>query len=267
MLSKLLDRFDKKRDIAIEVTDYGVYSSRKVEAIYNDSDRCYRTKSWATRNLNVSTVDSFVDFIAEEFKRAENETGNKATVVINRHGGNFSGNDDFRDISCSYERSLTTGWIELDHIANTKINHETLLTTLQKLRPYINNFEDLYLTLLDIRSIGRSEMISNPVFVPGDDMVANSGYKITYKLQSGTQEDVTLPNRFEVVLPYSRGRQEVCYKVPVELLYLNNGNGRIEIVFQVAELEQIEEQALQDEVDYLKSKLAQFKDLLVLLNY
>lgn len=267
MLSKLFDRFDKKRDVIIEVTDYGVYSSRKLEAIYNDSDKCYRTKSWATRCLKVSTVDSFVDFIAEEFKRARNETGNNATVVINRHGGNFNGNDNFENIGCNYERSLTTGWIELNRVANTKINHETLLTTLQKLRPYIENFEDLYLTLLDIRSIGRSEMISNPVFVPGDDMIANSGYKITYKLQSGTQEDVTLPNRFEVILPYSRGRQDVCYRVPVELLYLNNGNGRIEIVFQVAELEQIEEQALQDEVDYLKSKLAQFKDLLVLLNY
>ena len=267
MLSKLFDRFDKKRDITINVTDYGVYTERKVEAIYNDSEKCYMTKRWKARDLKVSTVDSFVDFIAEEFKRADNETGNKSTVVINSYGGRFSGDDDFNNITCNYERSLTTGWTELNKVANTKINHETLLTTLQKLRPYIENFEDLYLTLLDIRSIGRSEMISNPVFVPGDDMIANSGYKITYKLQSGTQEDVTLPNRFEVILPYSRGRQDVYYRVPVELLYLNNGNGRIEIVFQVAELEQIEEQALQDEVDYLKSKLTQFKDLLVLLNY
>lgn len=78
---------------------------------------------------------------------------------------------------------------------------------------------------------------------------AGSGYKISFKLQSGTQEDVVLPNRFIVHLPYSRGRQDVLYDVPVELMYLNNGTGRVEILFQIAELERIEEEALKDEVD------------------
>lgn len=55
--------------------------------------------------------------------------------------------------------------------------------------------------------------------------------------------------------------------VPVELMYLNNGTGRVEILFQIAELERIEEEALKDEVDYLTAKLDNFSDLLVLLNY
>lgn len=76
-----------------------------------------------------------------------------------------------------------------------------------------------------------------------------------------------MPNRFIVKLPYSRGRQDVLYDVPVELMYLNNGTGRVEILFQIAELERIEEEALKDEVDYLTAKLDSFSDLLVLLNY
>ena len=67
-------------------------------------------------------------------------------------------------------------------------------------------------------------------------------------------------------MPYSRGRQDVLYDVPVELMYLNNGTGRVEILFQIAELERIEEEALKDEVDYLTAKLGNFSDLLVLLN-
>lgn len=68
-------------------------------------------------------------------------------------------------------------------------------------------------------------------------------------------------------MPYAKGRMDTVYEVPVELMFLNNGNGRIEVLFQVAELEQIEEKALRDEVDYLKEKLEKYSDLLVLLNY
>lgn len=269
MLDKLFDRIDRKRDAKIEVTEYGVYGSRQVEAVYSDSSEQYKVRERAVRRLRVSTVNSFIDFINEELDRTKNKTGKKSTVIISDCGGNFSADDNFEGISCSYERSLTEGWKTLCRVANCKIGHEQLLTTLQKLRPYIDNFEDLYLTLLDIRAIGRSEMVSNPVFFMGNDggLGVSSGYKITYKLQSGTQEDVMLPNAFEVVLPYARGRQDITYRVPVELMYLNNGNGRIEVLFQVAELEQIEENALEDEVKYLKEQLSEFKDLLVLLNY
>lgn len=269
MLDKIFERLDKKRESKINITDYGVYTSREAEAVYSDNEQEYIKSERKNRNLNVSTVDSFIDFIREELKRVDNKTGYMATVTINNEGGLFSADDDFKKITCEYSRSLTEGWKALENVANTKIGHEQLLVTLQKLRPYIENFEELYFTLLDIRAIGRSEMISNPVFFTdgAGSFGASSGYKITYKLSSGTQEEVNLPNKFEVILPYSRGRQDVLYKVPVELMYLNNGSGRIEILFQIAELERIEETALQEEVEYLKEKLSEFSELLVLLNY
>lgn len=268
MLNKLLKKLEQKREALIDVKDYGVYSSRNVEAIYNDNHECYNITSQNKRNIYVSTVDSFIDFIREEFKRADNNTGNISTVIINSSGGHFCADDDFKNITCEYQRSLTAGWKALENVANHKINHEQLLTVLQKLRPYIDDFENLYFTLLDIRTIGRSEMVSNPVFFAGENgFGASSGYKITYKLQSGNQEESILPSRFTVNLPYSRGRQDILYEVPIELMYLNNGNGSIEVLFQIPELEQIEEQALQDEVEYLENKLGEFKDLLVLLNY
>lgn len=44
MLKELLDRIDNKRDIKIEVEEYGVYNTRKTEAIYNDATSCYQTR-------------------------------------------------------------------------------------------------------------------------------------------------------------------------------------------------------------------------------
>lgn len=264
MLNKLLDRFDKKRETLIEVTERGVYTTRKIEAVYNDSNEEYEITTATTREKHVSCVDSFIDFIDEELNRNNNKTGKLATVSINQKGGHFSADDDFGGKVCVYDRALTILWQTLKSVANKKLNHEQLLTTLQQLRPCIPNFEKLYLNLLDIRTIGRSEMISNPVFMNGE---AGAGYKISYKLQNGTDDESVLPSDFVCVVPYAKGRMDKTYIVPVELMFLNNGNGRIEVLFQIAELEQIEEKALQDEVDYLKEKLKKYADLLVLLNY
>lgn len=264
MFKELLDRLDTKRDIKINVTDSGVYSDRQVEAVYNDSVQKYEIFGKSSRSLNVSSVISFIDFIDEELRRANNKTGKLSTVIINGAGGYFSADDDFKEKSCKYERSLTSLWQTLKSVANKKLNHEQLLTTLQKLRPCIPNFEELYLQLLDIRTIGRSEMISNPVFINSE---AGCGYKITYKLQNGSQDETELPANFVCTVPYAKGRPDITYDIPIELMFLNNGSGIVEVLFQCSELERIEEKALQDEVDYLKGKLSEYKNLLVLLNY
>lgn len=80
MLDKLFERIDKKRESRINVTEYGVYSDRLREAVYSDNKEEYVPTEYKTRSLNVSTVDSFVDFIREELKRRGNETGNMSTT-------------------------------------------------------------------------------------------------------------------------------------------------------------------------------------------
>lgn len=264
MLNTLLKRIDNKREVKINVTEYGVYTNRQIEAVYNDDNQCYETEERAKRHKDVSFVGSFIDFIDEELKRAGNDTGKMATVVINQNGGSFCADDDYKEKGCDYRRALTVLWQTLKNVANQKLTHEQLLVALQKLRPCIPNFEELYIKLLDIRTIGKSEMISNPVFVNNG---AETGYKIKFKLQSGVDDEVELPANFTCVVPFAKGRADVTYEVPIELMFLNNGSGRVEVLFQCSELERIEEKALQDEVDYLKEGLAKYKDLLVLLNY
>lgn len=265
MFKEILKKLEAKRDVTIEATQYGVYTTRKTELLYNDADQKYELEfSKKDRNVAVSSIKSFIDYIKEELDRLDNKTGKKATVIISNQGGLFSADDDFGDNHCRYSRAETSLWKTIKSVANRKLNHEELLTTLQKLRPCIADFQTLYRQLLDIRTIGRSEVISNPVFIDGE---AGAGYKINFKLQSGNDEQAVLPSQFSCTVPYAKGRPEVAYEIPVELMFLNDGHGRIEVLFQCAELEQIEEEALQDEVDYLVKNLGEFKDLLVLLNY
>ena len=124
MLKELLDRIDNKRDVKIEVEEYGVYNSRKTEAIYNDATSCYQTRGRNNRILDVSSVNSFIDFIDEELDRCKNKTGKLATVVVNGGGGSFCADDDFGGKRCDYERSLTTLWKTLKSVAHCKLNHE-----------------------------------------------------------------------------------------------------------------------------------------------
>ncbi len=109
MLKELFERLDKKRDIQIDSTDYGVYSERPQKMIYSDCKQEYASIERYSRKLEVSSVNSFIDFISEELKRLNNETGNKTTVTINTNGGYFSADDDFKQIGCNYKRSLTNG--------------------------------------------------------------------------------------------------------------------------------------------------------------
>lgn len=264
MLKELFNRIDTKRDVKTTVTEYGVYGERQIECVYNDAKQCYEEQDRISRSIDVSSVNSFIDFIREELDRLGNKTGKKSTVIINNDGGEFCADDDFKDINCDYNRALTTLWKTLRSAANRKMNHEELLTTLQRLRPCIPNFEELYRNLLDIRTIGRSVMISNPVFIDGE---AGAGYKISFKLQNGADDEAILPSNFTCVVPFAKGRPDVTYEVPIELMFLNNGSGKVEVLFQCSELERIEEKALQDEVEYLTKNLEEFKDLLVLLNY
>lgn len=99
MFKELFDRLDKKRNVEIESTEYGVYSEKNMKALYNDNTMQYEFLTKRTRHITVSSVDSFIDFISEELKRLNNASGQKTTVTIHDDGGFFSADDDFGTIT------------------------------------------------------------------------------------------------------------------------------------------------------------------------
>lgn len=66
-------------------------------------------------------------------------------------------------------------------------------------------------------------------------------------------------------LPYAKGNYEKLYDVDVQLVYDNRCG--INVLIQAPRFEQAEEQALLDEVEFLKEELKQYPDLLVLFNF
>lgn len=261
-IKKILSNIQAKRPVKDEITIYGNYSERTKEAIYNDSTQKYETGNYLKTCENVSTVKSFRDFIKEELKRRKKETGDLATAVISSKGGRFVADDDFQRGQCEFHRSLSQQWLAFAECIGRTYNHEEFLRLLQKLSPSIPDFKDLYFKFLDIRVIGRSESVSKPFYVNGE---TEQGVKIKFKMQGGEDDSITLPDSFIITLPYAKGNYDKLYEVNVNLVYDNRCG--INILIQAPEFEQVEEQALLDEVEFLKEELSEYKDLLVLFNF
>lgn len=261
-IKKILEKVQQQRPTKETVTIYGNYTDKTVEAIYNDATQRYETRDPLKSCENVSTVESFAVFIKEELKRRGRETGRLATAVIDSNGGRFTADDDFQRGNCKFTRSLSEQWETFKNCIGKSYNHEEFLRLMQKLSPSIVDFENLYPTLLDIRIIGRSEEISKPFYVNGE---TETGIKIKFKMRGGEDEDIIMPEKFTVKLPYAKGNYDKFYNVDVQLVYDNRCG--INILIQAPMFEQAEEQALLDEVELLKKELSQYKDLLVLFNF
>lgn len=262
-IKKILQNIQVQRPVKDEAIIYGNYTTTTKEAFYDDSDRCYRVRDYLKNSEEVSTVQSFSDFIKEELKRRDKTTGKLATAVINSAGGHFTADDDFQRGNCTFKRSLSEQWLAFKRCIGNSYSHEEFLLLMQKLSPSIVNFEDLYPTLLDIRVIGRAETVSKPFYVNGETEAA--GVKIKFKMRGGEDEDIILPDHFTVRLPYAKGNYDKLYDVDVNLVYDNRGG--VNILIQAPMFEQAEEKALLDEVEFLKNELKQYPDLLVLFNF
>jgi hypothetical protein len=261
-IAKILQKIQQQRDIKENVTIYGNYSQEVKEAIYDDADRRYKTKDALKTTVKVSSVQSFSDFIKEELKRRKKESGKLATAIINSQGGRFTADDNFQNGICEFNRSLSQQWIAFRDCIGKTYNHEGFLRLLQELSPSIVGFEDLYPNFLDIRIIGRAEEVSKPFYVNGEQ---ECGIKMKFKMRGGEDEDIILPENFVVRLPYAKGNYKKLYDVDVQLVY-DNRNG-VNILIQAPKFEQVEEQALLDEVQFLKEELSKYEDLLVLFNF
>ena len=261
-IKTILKNIQQQRPVREAITIHGNYTNKTVEAIYNDSAQRYETQNPLKTCENVSTVESFADFIREELKRRDRETGKLATAVIDSNGGRFTADDDFQTGNCKFTRSLSEQWIAFRDCIGRSYNHEEFLRLMQKLSPSIVNFENLYPTFLDIRVIGRAETVSKPFYVKGE---TESGIRIKFKMQGGEDENITMPEKFSIALPYAKGNYEKLYNVDVQLVYDNKCG--INILIQAPMFEQVEEEALLDEVKYLKKELSKYPDLLVLFNF
>jgi len=255
----------RKRPELINVKTYGNYEGfEECEAVYQDAHKNYTIKKEVGNQSNVRSAKAFIAYIKEELSRRKNETGKFATAKITLAGGTFTADDNYNKGNCKYERLNSEQYNILESFNGQVLDHEGFLTMLQKLKPSIQDFATLYQRCSKIRIVGRSQMNSQPMF--DDEGNAEASFICTYKLEDGTDEDLTLPANFTCIIPFAKAG-EAKYEYLVELLFFNTKSNSIAIKVQVPEWETNEEQAVLDEADFVKKELSELDELLVLADF
>lgn len=266
MLKELVnDIILRNRPEQIDITTYGRYNQKiERQATYNDEKKCYEISKINLNDKTVRSKKAFCDYIKEELKRENNETGIFATVHLHLTGGVFKLNEAISDYAIIYNRLHSEQFETLLSFKDRVLNHEEFLIMLQKLKPSIENFAETYTRFSKIRTVGRSELTSQPIF--DEDGNAQTCFNCTYKIEDGTEEDVSLPANFTVKVPFVKAG-EILYSFVVELLFFNTNSNQIAVKVQIPSWETIEEQAIIDEAKEIKEVLKEHKDLLVLSDF
>lgn len=253
----------KQRPETITQKEYGQYSSREVDLLYCDTEEKYKKLTSIPENKNVGSVKAFAACIKEELKRRENSTGNKATVRIFSQGGYFIPDDDFGVFKTTYNRINSQQWNFIKGRINRVMPHREFLEFVQALKPSIADFNELFQRLSSIRLIGNSTLCSTPIFINDKQ---EQGYKCTYKLEDGYEGEEVLPQGFICSVPFVKAGEKL-YDIPIELLFYRNDNDELGIRVMCPLFDNIEEQAIIDEAEYIKKETAEYKELLILSDF
>lgn len=254
---------NQKRPELVECPVYGQYSSEFQTFMYSDSAQVYLKNLSRPSNKKVRSVKAFAKIIAEELRRRENATGDRSTVCINMSGGEFIPDDNFGGTSITFERLNSQQWKLIRSGINTRMNHKQFLLFLQGLKPSIACFADIFRDFATLRMIGRTELTSNPIFTEDGQ---NSGYTCSYKLEDGTTGEDRFPTGFVAEVQFAKAGDKT-YLIPIDLLFTRNELNEIEIEVLCPEFENIEEQAIIDEAEYVKEQTSSYTELLVLSDF
>ncbi len=253
----------RQRPEKINKTQYGIYSTRELELLYSDSKKEYEETAIYEQDRLLGSAKALAAYIKEELRRRENPTGDKATVRISMTGGQFIADEDFREGIASYNRINSQQWNVVKKFLNQPLNHSQFLEFFQALKPSIDNFHDLYQSFSAIRIVGKSELVSNPIFIRGEQ---KSGIKCTYALEDGREGEEILPENFSVKVPFVKAG-ETLYDIPLDLIYARDERDCLSIRVICPTFENIEEQAIIDEAKFIKNETKEFEKLLVLSDF
>ena len=263
LAKEITELLQKQRPEKIDKLQYGQYSSRSIELLYNDGKKEYEQLNSRPENKTVGSVKAFAACIKEELKRRDNQTGHKATVRIYSKGGYFVPDEDFGIFKTSYERINSQQWELIKANTNKVMSHRGFLEFVQALKPSIEEFDVLFARLSSIRMIGNSTLVSTPIFVNAEQ---EQGYKCTYKLEDGYEGEEILPQGFIAKVPFVKAGEKT-YDIPIELLFYRDEGDELGIRVICPLFENIEEQAIIDEAEFIKEETKDFTELLVLSDF
>lgn len=254
---------NNKRPELIEAPIYGRYSFKNQTFLYNDSQKEYELHTSTPENKEVRSVKAFVGIIKEELKRRENETGTKSTVKVNLNGGYFIPDDDFGLETISFKRLNSQQWNLVKNGINQVYNHREFLQFLQALSPSIENFQELFKRFSLLRLVGKSILTSNPTITQDGQ---SEGYTCAYQLEDGCDGEENFPKDLYLNVPFAKAGEKFYY-IPLDLLFFRNEDDELRIEVLCPLFENIEEQAIIDEADFVKTETSKYENLLVLSDF
>lgn len=298
-LLEFIKNLTEKRQISTIRTEYGKYTHRCRAVEYSDKEQAYLAPfTKGTAETTVHSIDAFTDYIAEEFRRRNNETGKFATVQLGIEKSSFCADDDFYSGRCSYERIISEQLKQLKSYNGQTLDQEDLIEMLLRLKPSIINFglalqapevdgeydissainssdfvaeakakehyNNIFSTYSKLKISRNAQMNMNPVF--GADGESDNSYTCTFRLTSGnnagTDEDITIPEGFNIVCPFVKAGKYFCtFYIDIQPL---NENGRVAFAVRVPNYETEIEKAIINEAGVIKENLTQYPELLVL---
>lgn len=264
LADEITDLIKKLRPVSVLHRVYGQYSSNDVEFMYDDSENVYKPIIVTPSDKEVGSVGAFVEYIKEDLRRRNNSSGEFASVQIGSNGGIYFPDDNFGRFKTKYVRLHSQQWNLIKNSINREMTHKQFIEFLSSLKPSIEYFEELFSRFAQIRLIGNSTLTSQPVFI--NDGTGESGYKCTYKLESGGAGESILPFGFFCNCSFTKAGERK-YDIPIELLFLRNLDDELRIKVMCPLWENIEEQAIIDESNFIKEETKDFDKLLVLSDF
>jgi hypothetical protein len=266
MISELFDKIQgQSRPNLLPVLKEGNYKEKGIDLVYNDNAKKYEELPALNKTMSVTSASALVDFIKEECRRRENETGDKATLQLNLTGGKFTADTDFGKGVCEYNRKFSQQGEVLKEYANKTLTHKDFMKALKKLKPSIEEFDIVFRAFSQIRLIGNSKLISNPVFSNTSE-TQEAGFLCRYSLEGGGEGEAVIPDGFQLYMPYGKGTEKE-YCIDVELLFSRNDMDELEIEFACPELDYVEETAIKDEAKFIRDNTTDLNQLLILADF
>ena len=269
-LLKFLEQLFRKdlRPLTSITKVQNTYTQVEKELIYSDADAEYKLNERfraTTPSTTVHSRESFVSFIKEELRRRNNEDGNYATVQVGINESKFCADDDKNEGFCTFERIYSEQFEALSGAKNKLFDHNSFLLLLQRLKPSIIDFKNVYTKLSTIRIAKTAKMQSQPIF--NEDGEMEEGVTCQFMIQSaareGTTEEITLPTNFKCTMPYVKAGTD-NYTFDIELQITKDDYDRPAILLQIPNYEIEIEHAIKDEIKYISDNLQDKKNLLIL---
>lgn len=238
------------------------------EYIYHDNSQSYSKVFLTVEKREVCNVNSFSRATIEVARRAQNETGNKMTVIFDDSGALLFPEEHKlgkEQNKWHFERRYTRLWNTIRLLVGKNLSHKELLRKLESVKDCVNNFEDLYAILSKLKVSKKIDFTSQPMYEEGDK---SGSFSWNQRVDSnGVNQTASCPSSISFEGRIVRG-SETSYGFELSLTpVLNEEKGSIDFAIEMPGFDMVLDQVREDEYKTFCEDVKGLSELLILRDY